>query len=248
MNCPNCGREIPDGSQVCPLCNQILSMAGSAGPGISGSKTSGLAIASLVLGILSLGVGFMTFGLLGLLSLSLGARSLSKIKKSQGALTGRGLAIAGIATGSASLLLLVLIVLVALPDFWASNARTKQSEAKANLMAIHTAELSYSVDFGQYGKTFSELKWTPEKNSTYTYFLSPEESLQPASGGPYQLPAAVSAFVRDDKFQAAAVGNIDRDATLDVWTINESKELTHVIDDYDNSSLLPAGPKPEGKD
>src|SRR4051794_21207180 len=56
------------------------------------AQTSGLAIASLVCGIL----GWCTAGISALAGLILGIMALSKIKNSQGRLSGRGLAIAGI--------------------------------------------------------------------------------------------------------------------------------------------------------
>src|SRR5437899_1651870 len=62
--------------------------AGTAQPG----KTSGMAIASLILAILTL----PTCGIGGIIGLILGIVSLVKISNSQGRLEGRGLAIAGI--------------------------------------------------------------------------------------------------------------------------------------------------------
>lgn len=59
-------------------------------------KTSGLAIWSLVLGILSL-LCFTIFA--GIPGVICGHKALSKIKRSSGALTGQGLAIAGLITG-----------------------------------------------------------------------------------------------------------------------------------------------------
>lgn len=57
-------------------------------------KTSGLAVASLVLGIL----GFCT-GVTGIAAVICGHMALSRIKKAAGTLTGSGLAIGGLATG-----------------------------------------------------------------------------------------------------------------------------------------------------
>jgi len=59
-------------------------------------KTHGLAIASLVLGI----VGFFFAGfVLGILAIIFGAISLKKIKRSGGFLNGKGMAIAGLVLG-----------------------------------------------------------------------------------------------------------------------------------------------------
>jgi type IV pilus assembly protein PilA len=43
------------------------------------------------------------------------------------------------------------------------------------------------------------------------------------------LPA--DATLTASSFTAAAVGNIDGDATLDIWTMNEEKHLTNVLND-----------------
>lgn len=78
-------------------------------------KTHGLAIASLVCGI----VGFVLMGfvVLGVLAIIFGAISLKKIRRSGGFLTGRGMAIAGLVLGIVALafifsLLTLAIVLV----------------------------------------------------------------------------------------------------------------------------------------
>jgi hypothetical protein len=62
-----------------------------------GAETSGLAIASLVLGI------FWVFGLSSIAAIVLGIRAKREIDASGGALGGRGLAAAGIAIGIAGL-------------------------------------------------------------------------------------------------------------------------------------------------
>lgn len=65
----------------------------SAGTPQAGSRTSGLAIASFVLGLLGLcGIG-------SLLAVIFGHCALSEIDKSGGAVTGRGLAVAGLVLG-----------------------------------------------------------------------------------------------------------------------------------------------------
>ena len=70
-------------------------------------KTSGLAIASLALGI----VGFCTFGLSAIISLALGIVALCRMKKSKGMLKGQGFAIAGI-TISAFVLVVILVIML----------------------------------------------------------------------------------------------------------------------------------------
>ena len=77
-------------------------------------KTSGHAVASLILGI----VGPCTAGLASIAGLILGIVGLSKIKKSAGAIRGEGLAIAGIILSALGVLMLALspiLVAILLP-------------------------------------------------------------------------------------------------------------------------------------
>jgi prepilin-type processing-associated H-X9-DG protein len=85
------------------------------------AKTSGLAITSLVLAIL----GPFACGISSLIGLILGIVALVKIKNSQGALGGRGLALAGIIVSAIFLLLAPALLLPAL------------AKAKQKAQAIH---------------------------------------------------------------------------------------------------------------
>ncbi len=80
----------------------------------------GMAVASLVLGILGvLTAFFLLGGLLGLVAVILGFVALGKIKK--GEADGRGLAIGGIVTGAIALVL-TLILVATVGAFFASNS------------------------------------------------------------------------------------------------------------------------------
>jgi hypothetical protein len=61
---------------------------------------------------------------------------------------------------------------------------------------------------------------------------------------PYRYDSHAQVAVRDlerhcrrgctasrDRFEMVAAFNLDADPTLDVWIINESKELIHIVDD-----------------
>jgi len=71
------------------------------------TKTSGLSITSLVLGI----VGLLCVPFLGVVSLGFGVLGLRQVRRSEGAVTGGGLAITGIVLGSVNILLSALIVI-----------------------------------------------------------------------------------------------------------------------------------------
>lgn len=96
------------------------------GPGYSGGAPSrslpqGLAVASLVLGILGILTSLIFVGgLLGLIAVILGVVALGKAKRGEAG--GRGLAIGGIVTGAIALLLTILLA-VTVGSFFAENSK-----------------------------------------------------------------------------------------------------------------------------
>ena len=98
MYCQKCGTENQDDAQVCQSCGSALTNIPTQTPAPI-PKTSNMAIASLVLAILSPFTCLIT----AIPAIILGSISLVKIQKSSGQLKGSGLAIAGIAIGPVSL-------------------------------------------------------------------------------------------------------------------------------------------------
>jgi prepilin-type processing-associated H-X9-DG protein len=92
---------------------------------VSLPRTAGLAIASLVLGILA--VSCLSI-LAGIPALILGIIALNKIGKSAGTLTGKGLAIAGLVMGGVSFALLPITAALVLPAV--VGARVKANEVQ----------------------------------------------------------------------------------------------------------------------
>lgn len=103
----------------------------------SAARTSGLAIASLVLGILS----FMLSILTGLPAIICGIVSLVKIGNSRGALGGSGMAVAGIVLGSLTSLMVPIMLALLLPAVQAAReaARANQalSDMRQMMLAMH---------------------------------------------------------------------------------------------------------------
>ncbi len=81
--------------------------------GLPDIKTTGFAVASLVCAIVGIFVGAV---ILGPLAVVFGAVALSRIKKSEGRIKGRGLGIAGIALGIVVTILGIIAVSIALRD------------------------------------------------------------------------------------------------------------------------------------
>ena len=81
----------------------------SVQPGLQPQRTNGLSIASLVLGILSIPL-VCSYGIVAILAIVFGHVALSQIKRSMGAQSGRGMAIAGLVCGYIGLALVVLLI------------------------------------------------------------------------------------------------------------------------------------------
>ena len=142
MYCQKCGQENPDIAQVCRACGAVLISHPIQAPGLS-VKSSGMAIAAMVLGIMSI----FTCALTAIPAIILGIVSLVRIEKSGGSLTGRGFAIAGIVVPSVSLPLIALLMGIMMPAL----ARTRQVAFRmvcgTNLSGIGKAMLIYANDY-----------------------------------------------------------------------------------------------------
>ncbi len=150
MYCPKCGKENPDNAQLCQSCSWVMSSVSQ--PHVADAKTSGLAIAALVLGILS----FFTLFLTAIPAIICGIIGLVKIEKSAGQLKGKGLAIAGIAA-PAALLPIALMMGILMPAL----ARTRQIAYRmvcgTNLRSLSMAMLLYTSEYD--GKYPTAEKW-----------------------------------------------------------------------------------------
>jgi hypothetical protein len=94
MYCLKCGANNPDGGTFCQACGVPLAAVPAPAPTLPYRRTSGLAVASLVLGI----AGFFSFGLTSILAIIFGGIALSQISKDS-TLDGKGMAVAGLVMG-----------------------------------------------------------------------------------------------------------------------------------------------------
>jgi prepilin-type processing-associated H-X9-DG protein len=114
-------------------------------PRTAGSRLSGLAIASLVLGVLAL----PTCGITGFIGLPMGLVALRRIRQSKGQLTGRGLALAGIGV-SAVFLMAGLGIQTGLwwPMIQREKAQRQSMGCRAHLQELGQALRKYANDHG----------------------------------------------------------------------------------------------------
>ncbi len=142
MYCPKCGKENPDNAKLCQSCSWVLSSIAATAPNPN-AQTSGLAITSLVLGILSL----FTFFITALPAIICGIISLVKIEKSKGTLKGKGLAIAGIVTPGVMLPLFALLLGILMPALAKTRTIAYRMVCGANISGLGKAMIIYADDF-----------------------------------------------------------------------------------------------------
>ena len=131
-------------------------------------------------------------------------------------------------------------VMFGIPAIIGMDWPAQASEARMNLIAIYENERIYHDKYGDYAggaDAFKLINWDPEGNNLYQYFLG-EDTIKNRRRSHYDYhpqgawPFTISPEVSEDGFTAMAMGNLDNDECPDVWTINESKELIHIVDDW----------------
>ncbi len=150
-------------------------------------------------------------------------------------------------------LFLGVLTAIAIPVFlpqgnWPLGKKRRQDEAKDNLSALFTLQVAYwggegCVYAGRKGKgegdgqgCFAELGWAPKGPTRYTYwcgddFIAPTmegaktQKCVDATGAPLLYSSTSGGFT------ICAAGNIDRDDTIDTWSMNDWKILTNERND-----------------
>ena len=121
-------------------------------------KVPGLAVAALVLGI----VAFIApvLGLIAaILALVFGVKAKNRIDASRGALTGSGVAIAGIVCGAVGIAValagLLIIVAISIPSYVGFSVAAKESRLASNMVAVQTAAEEFAAYSGAYPATIN---------------------------------------------------------------------------------------------
>ena len=159
MVCSQCGQTVQEGATFCSTCGKpnppnagLTGLPRQTFPGVPGpaspEKTSGMAIASLIFGILFL------FFPLSLLAVIFGHVSLSQIKKSAGRLGGRGLAITGLVLGYlgiAMIPLILIIAAIAIPNLLRARMAANEASAVGAIREIDSAQATYQMTYEKVG-------------------------------------------------------------------------------------------------
>ena len=145
-------------------------------------------------------------------------------------------------------LVAVCCLMTAIPNFLRFDTRAKAAEARTNLKALLAAERAFFAKEQRWATSFEELDFMPERGNRYRFALSQEgEVLEPGQpdGGAHailgvdsrysqRIPNSAHAaaippalWVVDGGLTIVATGNLDLDATLDLWSISS---VDRVID------------------
>ena len=110
-------------------------------------KTSGMALTAMILGICAIPFGCLGVGvILGIIAIILGVVALSSINRNPQALSGKGYAITGIATGAGSLPFAALLIAILLPSMGKARELPNRSVCAANIRGITQSLAVYAKD------------------------------------------------------------------------------------------------------
>jgi prepilin-type N-terminal cleavage/methylation domain-containing protein len=111
-----------------------------------------------------------------------------------------------------------ILAALAIPRFMQATTKSKQSEAKQLLKQVYTMERTYRQANGGYGDNGV----TAAAGGTFPVI---GVEIMASAAYSYTIVAATNTFV------CTATANLDDDATIDTWTINQAGNLINTIDD-----------------
>lgn len=126
---------------------------------------------------------------------------------------------------------IAIVAAIAIPNYLRYQAKSRQSEAKVNLSGIYVSEVTFFSEQSRYG-TFQEISFeVASASNRYAYRLTPGgavgiDLLTPAIGADpgdnVVVPSGISPPPAPG-FTATATANLDADATIDMWHVNDLK-------------------------
>jgi prepilin-type N-terminal cleavage/methylation domain-containing protein len=125
-----------------------------------------------------------------------------------------------------------ILAALAIPAYINFVSNSRRSEVKANLEGIYKAELSWFGENNYFEPSFATIRWQPEGVAYYTYSVGTEFYGKSVASNP--MPGGISPAAGASGFTAYGWGNIDTDATIDVWHVNDQKKLVNDVDDINS--------------
>lgn len=108
--------------------------------------------------------------------------------------------------------------------------KAKWIEVQTSLPFIATSQVAYKAMSNRYAKTFDEMGFAMTEHQRYTYFMG--KDVRKGFAGPAKLPAGLNPKEPDaETFLVYAVANLDGDPDLDIWKIDQDRNLKHIRND-----------------
>jgi len=119
-----------------------------------------------------------------------------------------------------------ILAAIALPNLQTRQAKVKQSEAKLMLNALYKCAKGYYAEYSTFDAGLDKLAFVPEANYRYTYgYEASAGTTQYVGNKGGTCEAGVASVVTSDSFVATACGNIDNDAFMDTWRLDDGNNL-----------------------
>jgi hypothetical protein len=207
--CPRCQKRNFDEAARCQYCGALIVRAPagapdfSARPGAVPSQTSGMAVASLVLGLL----GLFSAGLLALVGLILGIVGLRQIGRSEERLQGQGVAVAGIVVSGLVLavmfLFLPIFAAILFPVFAQAREKARATVCMTHLRQLGMAMSMYTEDYD--GHWPRRQNWS---DSVLPYVRTPQSVTAPTVFQCPSLPNQPGAYTYNGWMSSVSNGRI----------------------------------------
>jgi len=114
-----------------------------------------------------------------------------------------------------------ILAALAIPQFMRAGAKSKQSEAKEVLKQIYTMQRAYFIEYDSYC-----LNGVVADATNQTAFAILAVEIMPTARYTYTMTV-----IGQNQFTCTARANLDDDATIDTWTIDNNGNLVNNIDD-----------------
>lgn len=127
-----------------------------------------------------------------------------------------------------------ILAAIAIPNFLRFQAKSKQAEAKTNLGAVGTTAEAFRAEYDSYVTPFTNLGWKEQGSCRYHYFWNYGTAETYACGTSLDATCTTAPNLlgaSDTSFTAGAAGQIDKDATCDMWTYNDLRVLNNQVND-----------------
>jgi len=134
--------------------------------------------------------------------------------------------------------LMIVVAIVAflaalsIPNYFRYLSKAQQTEVALNLASLHAAQQAYWAEHGEYNSDLAAINWKPAQNFKYTYGFN-----VPGATEGKQFFVGKSGIKKEqlqktkaDKgsFIAGAAADLTGKGKVDIWTIDESRNLVHV--------------------